>query len=170
MRPMYRLAAVLIAALLPLAACSPEDSTAPAAASWRLASMPEGPVGVRHAKENAAEGDTVAVRGIIGGRKDAIGAESAVFIMMDPNLENVCVSEDDHCATPWDYCCARPEDIQANSATVQLVGEDGQPLAINLTAQGISPLDEVVVVGTVAARPSPQVLTIRATGLHRVTR
>lgn len=170
MRSINSLALVLLAAALPLAACSQDNAGAPAAATWRLASMPEGPVGVRHAKDHAAEGDTVAVRGIIGGRKDAIGADSAVFIMMDPDLENSCLADDDHCPTPWDYCCTPSGDIQANSATVQLVGEDGKPLAINLATQGIRPLDEVVVVGTVAARPSPQVLTIRATGLHRVLR
>lgn len=145
------------------------STAAPATtAQWRLASMPADAQGVKAIKDDAAEGDTVAVRGIIGGRKDALSKDSAFFVMVDPALHNECVSEDDHCATPWDYCCATPEDIQAHSATVQLVDADGNPLEFDLSSQGVSPLDEVVVVGTVAARPSPQVLTIRATGLHRV--
>ncbi|UYV12148.1 MAG: hypothetical protein NCW75_12700 [Phycisphaera sp.] len=144
------------------------SSAAPTTANWQLASMPADAQGVKAIKDTAAEGDTVTVRGIIGGRKDALSTDSAFFVMVDPGLENICTSEDDHCATPWDYCCAMPEDVQANSATVQLVDADGNPLEFDLSAQGVSPLDEVVVVGTVAARPTPQVLTIRATGLHRV--
>lgn len=144
------------------------SSAAPTTANWQLASMPADPQGVKAIKDTAAEGDTVTVRGIIGGRKDALSTDSAFFVMVDPDLENICTSEDDHCATPWDYCCAMPDDIQANSATVQLVDADGNPLEFDLSGQGVSPLDEVVVVGTVAARPTPQVLTIRATGLHRV--
>ncbi|MFI4917175.1 MAG: hypothetical protein ACIAS6_11805, partial [Phycisphaerales bacterium JB060] len=145
------------------------SAAAPATdAQWRLASMPADAQGVKSIKDTAAEGDTVTVRGIIGGRKDALSKDSAFFVMVDPALENICISEDDHCATPWDYCCAMPEDIQANSATVQLVDADGNPLEFDLSARGVSPLDEVVVVGTVAARPTPEVLTIRASGLHRV--
>ena len=141
---------------------------APTTMEWRLASMPDGAVGVRQAKDSAGEGDAVTVRGIIGGRMDALSSDSATFVMVDTDLENPCVEDDDHCSTPWDYCCTLPENVQANMATVQLVDEAGQPMAFDLSAQGVSPLDEVVVVGTVAARPSPQILTIRATGLHRV--
>ena len=169
--------ASIVGLALGLVACKEEaaptttgttGSAAPATANWRLASMPADAQGVKAVKDTAVEGDTVTVRGIIGGRKDALSADSAFFVMVDPDLENVCVGEDEHCATPWDYCCATPDDIQTNSATVQLVDAEGTPLELDLGSQGISPLDEVVVVGTVAARPSPQVLTIRATGLHRV--
>lgn len=166
---------LLAACGLALTGCSesPEthsDSTgaAPTSMEWKLASLPEGAVGVKDAKGNANEGDNITVRGIIGGRMDALSTDSAMFVMVDAGLENNCLSEDDHCSTPWDYCCALPEDIQANSATVQLVDGDGNAMAFDLSGQGFSPLDEVVVIGTVAARPSEQVLTIRATGLHRV--
>lgn len=144
------------------------SSAAPTSAAWRLTSMPADAQGVKQAKDTVSEGDAITVRGIIGGRKDALSKDSAMFVMVDPGLHNECVSEDDHCTTPWDYCCAMPEDVQANMATVQLVDADGNPLEFDLVGQGIAPLDEVVVVGTVAARPTPQVLTIRATGLHRV--
>ncbi len=143
-------------------------SGSPTSAAWRLASMPADATGVKQAKDTAAEGDTVTVRGIIGGRMDAINKDSAFFVMVDPGVHNECVGDDDHCSTPWDYCCASPEEVKAGSATVQLVDADGNMLEFDLTAQGIKPLDEVIVVGTVAARPTPQVLTIRATGLHRV--
>lgn len=145
------------------------SSAATTSGAWRLASMPEGAVNVRQAKDTASEGDTVAIRGIIGGRKDALATETATFVMIDGDVHNPCVADgDDHCPTPWDYCCTPLEDRQANMATVQLVDESGAPMEFDLTAQGINPLDEVVVVGAVAARPSPQILTVRATGLHRV--
>ena len=64
--------------------------------------------------------------------------------------------------------CEPRASITANSATVQLVDADGNPITADLTAAGFAPLDEVIVVGTVAARPSPEVLTIRATAIHRV--
>ncbi|MEQ8843292.1 MAG: hypothetical protein RIB58_00435 [Phycisphaerales bacterium] len=145
------------------------SGAAPTSSAWRLASMPDGAVNVRQAKDSAAEGDTVTIRGLIGGRKDALATDTATFVMIDTDVHNPCVADgDDHCPTPWDYCCTPLEDRQANMATVQLVDQSGAPMEFDLSAQGISPLDEVVVVGTVAARPSPQVLTIRATGLHRV--
>ena len=147
------------------------SSAAPTSMDWKLASMPADAVSVSQAKGTASEGDTVAIRGIIGGRKDAMSAETAAFVVIDTGVQNPCVADgDDHCPTPWDYCCTPTEDVQANTATVQLVDADGVPMEFDLSAQGISPLDEVVVVGTVAARPSEQILTIRATGLHRVDR
>lgn len=170
--------ALVAACALTLAGCNESSSStssggssgaAPTSSAWRLASMPDGAVNVRQAKDTASEGDTVAIRGFIGGRKDALATDTATFVMIDTEVHNPCVEGgEDHCPTPWDYCCTPLEDRQANMATVQLVDETGAPMEFDLSAQGISPLDEVVVVGTVAARPSPQVLTIRATGLHRV--
>jgi len=136
--------------------------------AWMLASAPADAVGVASAKGSAREGETVAVRGIIGGRKDALSTAGALFVMMDTGLDNPCVTaEDDHCPTPWDYCCTPPDQIMANSATVLLVDDAGKTLPLDLRTFGIEPLDEVVVVGTVAARPSADVLTIMATGIHR---
>ncbi|MCA9312472.1 MAG: hypothetical protein KDA21_14760, partial [Phycisphaerales bacterium] len=70
--------------------------------------------------------------------------------------------------TPWDYCCEPSDSLVANSATIQLVGENGQTLEVDPVAAGLNPLDEVVVVGTVGPRPSPTVLTVKATGVHRI--
>ena len=38
-------------------------------------------------------GRPVTVRGIIGGRKDALSEGSGVFVMMDDSVENACLSE-----------------------------------------------------------------------------
>ncbi|MEM7754948.1 MAG: hypothetical protein AAF297_04860 [Planctomycetota bacterium] len=147
---------------LTLAACEQSTTEAAAAESpaWMLAVAPEGVQPVASAKSTAAEGDTITLRGFIGGTMEPLSPDSPVFRIVDPSLVNVCTAEDDHCKTPWDYCCAMPEEISANSATVQIVGAS--------TPGPLSPLDEIIVTGTVGPRPTDQVLTVQATGIYRV--
>lgn len=133
-----------------------------ASPAWLLASMPADAVGVSQARSSVAEGDAVTIRGIIGGRKDALSDGSGVFVIMDESIENPCLGKDDNCPTPWDYCCTPRDVIASSNATVQLVDESGAMVKRDLRELGIDELDRVVVVGTVAARPSPEVLNIRA--------
>lgn len=142
----------------------PTTQTSPA---WLLTSAPNSIADVADTKRNASEGDTVTVRGIIGGRVDALSEESALFVMVDAKVPNKCVEEDEHCSTPWDYCCAPVDEVRQNSATVQIVDDAGKPINIDLTSIGIHSLDTVVVVGTVGPRPTDDVLTIRATSIYR---
>jgi hypothetical protein len=135
--------------------------------TWLLADAPANAVPVAEAKKTAKAGEEIAVRGRIGGRKDPMNHDAAVFVMMDPSVPS-CKDKDTACKRPWDYCCETPEDITANSATVQLVGDTASTLAIDLAEHGFAPLDEVVVVGTVAPRPTDAVLVIQATKIHRV--
>ena len=129
-------------------------------AAWVLTGEPAGAVGVAEVKASAQEGDTVVLRGRIGGRRDPMGEGSAVFTVMDLGLPHCGENPEDKCATPWDYCCEKPETIRANAATVQA------PAAAD--GAGFRPLDEVVVVGTVGPRPNPDVLTVVASGVYRV--
>lgn len=144
----------------------PAGTTGGADTSWLLAAMPEGAVPVSAAKKTAREGDEVVIRGRIGGRRDPMSTDVAIFVMMDPAVPHCKV---DACKAPWDYCCETPESITANSATVQLVGSTGKPLSVDLGGQHIEPLAEIVVVGTVGPRPTPEVFVIHASGLHRVS-
>ena len=138
------------------------------ALAWLLASAPEGVVDINATKQTAVAGDTVTLRGIIGGRVEPLATDSAVFVMMDVNLYNNCTAlNDDHCPTPWDYCCATPEDKLANNATVQIVDAAGVGIAANLRDHDINPLDTVVVTGTVDPRPSTDVLIIKATSIYK---
>lgn len=107
------------------------------------------------------------VRGRIGGRGDPMSKDVAVFVMMDPALPS-CRDRGDGCAKPWDYCCETPDTITTNSATVQIVGDGDAAVPVDLADHGFAPLDEVVVVGTVAPRPTEAVLIIRADKIHRV--
>lgn len=139
----------------------------PAASTWVLASAPAEAMSVTQAKSSASEGDTIAVRARIGGRMEPITGDSAVFTVMDLAIPSCAELEDDHCRTPWDYCCETPETIRANAATVQLVDESGAPIDIDPTTE-LDALDEIIIVGMVAPRPSPDVLTIKARGIYVV--
>ena len=140
--------------------------TPAAGTSWLLREMPAAAIPVAEAKRTAREGDQVVVRGRIGGRRDPMTAEFAVFVMIDPAIPHCEIGK---CKTPWDYCCETPEYITTNSATVQLVGDTGKPISVDLGKHLIKPLDEVVVVGTVGPRPTEEVFVIHATKLHRIS-
>ncbi|MFG0276091.1 MAG: hypothetical protein ACF8QF_13650 [Phycisphaerales bacterium] len=164
---MHRIVTGFVLAALALTGCSEEaspEATAQgeASPSWTLASAPEGAVGVVEVRAAAQEGDSVVIRGRIGGRAEPISDGSPVFTIMDLSLAYCGQASDDGCTTPWDYCCETPEAIAAHAATVQVIGIEGGALT------GLAALDEVVVVGTVGPRPTPAVLTIIATGVHRV--
>jgi len=134
-----------------------------ASPAWLLASSPGESMSVTEARANAKEGETVAVRGVIGGRVDALSEGAGVFVMMDDSIGNSCLIEGDHCPTPWDYCCTPSEVIAGSNATVQLVDAGGGTVKRDLREFGIEELDRVVVVGAVGPRPSAEVLNIRAT-------
>lgn len=160
--------------LLALAGCdngapAPEASSTPDAPAWRLASEPEGWLSVTDAKARATEGETIAVKGRIGGRKAPLSPDSAAFTIVDLGVLYCGQTNpgEDGCATPWDYCCETPEDLRVNSATVQIVGAGGAATGVNPIAGGLEPLDEIIVVGTVGPRPDDQVLTIKATGVYQ---
>lgn len=165
-----RISLTVAAAFLSLlAGCGEEDTpvtTSATESSWILTDEPEGAVSIVQAKSDAKEGDQITLRGRIGGRKAPLSGESAVFTIIDMELPHCGqMGDEDHCPTPWDYCCETPEDLRANAATVQLVGDGGG--AIDPIAGGLEALDEVVVVGTVGPRPSEEVLTIRATRVYK---
>ncbi len=158
-----------------LAGCdrSTETTTAPPPSestnlAWKLDVVPASYTQLGQTKTGAATGDTITVHGRIGGRVDPMMTEYASFIMADLTLQHCGQTGDDGCPTPWDYCCTPREDLIAGTASVQLMDESGEVLELDLTAHGFSPLDEVVVVGTVAERPAPDVFVIHATGIHRL--
>lgn len=135
-------------------------------ASWLIETPRADAETVAAAKAGAREGDSIAVRGIIGGDLNALTAGSPVFKIIDTSVENPCLADDGHCQTPWDYCCTPREEVAEFSATVLLVDASGDALDADPVAGGLEPLDEVVVVGTVGPRPDRRVLTIRATAVH----
>ncbi|MHC4975534.1 MAG: hypothetical protein ACYTF7_02875 [Planctomycetota bacterium] len=159
--------------LVSMPACRESGSAAQAGTdestpAWILASSPDDVQSVVDAKDSAQEGDIIVLRGRIGGRKNPLSDGSPVFTLMDLSLPYCGQVAEDSCSTPWDYCCEPPEIIAANSATIQIVDENNQPVSTSLLAAGLGPLDEVVVVGRAGPRPNGIVLAIRSAGVYIV--
>lgn len=173
---MHRIISALIipaVAVCLLTACGKDTSSYDSSTNtneqpaWLLVDAPENPSDIGQIKETAKAGDEVVLRGVIGGRIDALSTNSALFVLVDIGVENVCTSGDDHCATPWDYCCATPEVLTANNATVQLVDDSGSTITIDLRSKGIAPLDTVIIAGVVGPRPTGDVLMVKATSIYK---
>ena len=122
---------------------------------------------VKAAKSAAKAGDKVVVRGRIGGSETPFVDGRAMVTIVDPSIKSCDqMGEDDHCPTPWDYCCEPHDNLTAGSATIQIVGADGRPLKASLKGQhGLEPLAEVVVVGTVALRDEAGTFVVNATSV-----
>jgi len=135
-------------------------------ASLFLAEAPSGIVSISLLKVSAQEGDIVTVKAVVGGRKQAFVANRAVMTVVDASLNNPCLSEDDHCPTPWDYCCTPSEQLLPQIASVQIVDSDNRPLSIDLkTVDNFKPLSTLVIQGSVGPRPDDSTLVINATGI-----
>jgi hypothetical protein len=116
----------------------------------------EEPVGARDVSEarksgELKKGDTVVLRGRIGGSVQPFVPERAVFTLVGRGIPPCNENPGDKCRTPWDYCCETRADITANSATVRVSDGKGNPLRTDIKGRaGIKELSEMVVVGKVA--------------------
>ena len=150
----------------PVATATPTASDATALPGGLvLAAAPEGAVPIAELKATAQEGDLVVARVIVRGRMAPLVDGHAVATVVDASVDNPCAAGDDHCPTPWDYCCTPAEALQPQLATVQVVGDDGRVLPLGL-ADLAPPLATLTVRGTVGPRPNAGVLTIQADGIH----
>jgi len=165
---------LLACVLLTLIGCSDSDETANKSGGQGaslpetlfLATAPKGVQSITDLKATAKEGDAVTLRAIIGGRKETFVTSRAVMTVVAADVVNACLGEDDHCPTPWDYCCAPAEELLPNVATVQIVGADARPLALDLNnVDKLKPLTTVVIKGTVGPRTDTSSLVINATGI-----
>jgi hypothetical protein len=168
------LIALTILGLTCLNGCSKSDDANPEGASTGdtlpetlfLAQVPTGIQSISQLKENVKAGDEVVVKAVIGGRKTAFVANRAVMTVVDATLNNKCLVEDDHCPTPWDYCCASAEELLPETATVQINGAGMSALKVDLSSiPQLKPLNTLVIKGTVGARPDKATLVIYATGI-----
>jgi len=161
---MFKTFITLIATALLLTACGESSSNKPApTTSWLATVPPVESVSIKQAKAQATEGDTISLTGVIGGKLDGgISAESGLFLMVDESIPSCADMADDHCKTPWDYCCEPRENLVAGMATVMVVDADGNPIPLD----GLKPLDKVTVSGTVGARPDDKVLTVTAQSVY----
>jgi hypothetical protein len=128
---------------------------------------PDGAVELAAAKKTAKPGDEVVVRGRIAGQKDPLAPNRAIFTLLDAAVPTCEKSPMDTCPTPWDACCEPRENLQANTATIQVVDGSGKPLKTSLRGvNGIEPLKELVVVGKVKDSGDANTLVIDATRIY----
>jgi hypothetical protein len=172
------LVAILSLSALALVACdkkpvaaTPPKTNAPAAATLPqgliLTAAPANAQSITEAKATAKPGDTVTIHGRIGGSDEPFIARRAVFTVVDASMPACSDNPGDSCKTPWDYCCEDSTDLAKKTATIQIVGTDGQPLKTDVKgAAGLEPLAEVFIVGKVRPRDNGDILVVDATGLY----
>jgi hypothetical protein len=132
-----------------------------------LAKAPDGAVELAAAKKSAKPGDEVIVRGRVAGSENPLAPNRAILTLLDASVKTCEQMPGDSCATPWDACCEPRETLQANTATVQVVDADGNPVKATLRgAGGIDPLKEGIVVGKVADASDKNTLVINATAFY----
>lgn len=119
---------------------------------------------VAAAKAAARQGEEITLVGRIGGSVNPFAADRAIFTIADPALVSCAdMDEPDHCKTPWDFCCEDRAKMRAGTATIEVAGADGKPLAVALRGvQGLEPLATVAVSGTVVERNDAGLLVVRA--------
>lgn len=118
------------------------------------------------AKETAKPGDTIAIRGRIGGSARPFVDGRAVFTIVGRGPHACSDHADDQCKTPWDYCCTPRDELRAHSATIQIVDESGAPIRTDIKGRrGIQELSDLTVVGKVVSTNGGS-LIIKASGMY----
>lgn len=145
-------------------AAAPAGPRAELPAGFVLDKAPEGATDLVAAKKDAKEGDTVTVRGVVGGTESPFTADRALFVILDPAAQTCDKVPEESCKTPWDACC--DADVAFKRATVQVVDKDGKPVTGGLEGvAGLKPMARVVVTGKVRTVGEKN-MVIDATGLH----
>lgn len=148
--------------------CDQSNPAAPAAASAALPdglfvkTAPPAAQEVGAAKASAQAGQSITIRGRVGGSAEPLAEHRAMLTLADLSMPTCDKIPGDQCKTPWDNCCEPSDEITAKSLTVQVAGSDGKPLKTTLNgAGGIAPGKEIVIVGK-ASRPTAGTVIIDA--------
>jgi hypothetical protein len=127
-----------------------------------IASAPTDALDVGDARKAAVEGNPIVVRGLVGGLAKPFAEKYAMFVVCDRRLA-VCPSG---CTNPADFCSVPRDQLMANLATVQVVDRTGAPLKASVQGlNGLRPLSEVVIRGTVAKKDD-NVLIVNAHNIY----
>ncbi len=157
-----------------LAACTAEVSTdvetnadasakaSPLESPW-LTEAPSGAVEVAALRSLESDADVV-VRGDVRDHSTIPG--KAVLMVYDHALDSCDeMGDDDHCQTPWDFCCVDDDDIAKASVLVEF-RKDGSIMDGDLKGfHGLDYLSDVVVTGKLKLDDAGNA-TIVAQGLH----
>lgn len=105
---------------------------------------------VEDVKASAKVGETVSITGRIGGSAEPFDAGFASFTLIGAGLAPCETTGANACKTPWDFCRHGKDEIAKHAATIQVVDEKGNPLAMNLRGRGgLGEWSRVTVVGVV---------------------
>ena len=129
---------------------------------------PEGAVSVVDARKQGKPGEAIVLRGKVGGKMSPLSKAAAVFVLADEKAITSCDDiPGDECETPWDYCCADPDDIKASIITIQVRGEDGK--VVRSSARGLGGMKELsrlVISGTIDETSTDEFMVVNATKIH----
>ena len=116
---------------------------------------------------NLEPGTDVVLAGRVMGVREPFVNGRALFILGDEATITPCNAlDDDHCSMPWDACCDPMEVRAAGTASVQLLDDGGNVLALGLKGVGgLKELSKVTVAGTVAAASTPEAFVVNASAL-----
>ena len=160
---------------LALTGCSAEEANEKTNAPTVATSLPnsfftsERPLNVKDlvdVKTTAKKGDEVTFLARIGGRKNASFVSSiSMMIVADPALLSCeLMGEEDHCATPEDYCCENREKLHLGLATVRFLDRSGEVFPFSIDGDhSLETLKYVVVSGNVVDNNDKGVFIIDAT-------
>lgn len=161
---------------LGLAACGDSPETTPTSASPEQTSLteffleapPSDVISVSEARELVQPGEPVTVKGRVAGSSQPFSEDYALVMLVDETVKTCEQIPGDNCPKPWDACCVPSEDLAANRLTVQLVDEQGTPLAQGLKGvNGLQELDTLIIKGAAAQASTPENLIINAESIYR---
>ena len=147
----------------PQAQPAPATAPTPTIAGMLLASEPAGALGIAASKQKGPADQVV-----VTGRVANLVPGAAVMTLMDLAIP-YCgeTNKEDHCKTPWDYCCESVETRTANSLLVEVRDGKGKPIAGSLGDLRL--LDVVTVIGKLTKDEHGNHVLL-ATGWHRDAR
>lgn len=129
-----------------------------------VAEAPVDAVGVIAARADAQHDEAIVVTGRIGGSTNPWIADRAAFSLVDLSCKPCNDLDDDHCDTPWDYCCESK--LPKARLLVKVVDEAGEVVAADARKLlGLKELQTLVVSGK-AKRDADGNLSILARRIH----
>ncbi|MBI9017460.1 MAG: hypothetical protein JEZ07_09400 [Phycisphaerae bacterium] len=132
-----------------------------------LTAKPDSVQPINDLQKQAKVGDEVVFTCVVGGESKVHITGLAATKVIDAAYPNPCLAEDDHCKTPWDYCCSPVEERKANMALIQIVDENGKAQKMDISqTDTFKNLSAMTIKGTVSkAHSDESILTIDVKGI-----
>jgi hypothetical protein len=153
-----------------LAACgggepAGQPATSKLPETFFLAAEPPAAESVVAVRERAKTGEDVVLVGKVKDFTDGLAAITVADLALKSCEDMKEQKGEDHCETPWDYCCEDPAALKRGLATVEFRDGD-RPLPTSVRGfHGVDHLTTVVIRGR-AVRDDAGNLLVVATGIH----